>query len=361
MKWFLLVALLLLVGLIVIWQYATVSPHPLRSDTPAAPADESLPVPPDGVADVKPQLRRSAPKVTVRIPPAGWTPIPDFEPAPTPVIVREPTPTPAPPPEVVYASGQVDPPDPAGKSVAARLRQYGASARRRLAPWFHEAGVDYPPAGLLLVGLKQEELLKVYALTSDRRAQWRFVCQYPIVALGDSLGPKLRQGDRQTPEGIYRVNFLNPQSSYHLSLGINYPNEFDWKQARRDRRSYLGGDIMIHGSHLSDGCLAMGNTAATDLFVLVADTGIRNTEVLLSPVDFRVEEHAKLPNRPGWTGQLYADLRSRMAKLDDGISTQARLVRYRDTRRPATAGIRRKTVPQHADSLAMIWRALGAM
>jgi murein L,D-transpeptidase YafK len=126
----------------------------------------------------------------------------------------------------------------------------------------------------------------------------------------------LREGDRQVPEGIYPIESLNPNSSYHLSLRVGYPNAFDRAQAANEGRKNLGGDIMIHGKSVSIGCLAMGDEAAEDLFVLAADTGLQNIKVVLSPMDFRtgaaVPKTAKLPD---WTEGLYNQIRSEMAAL----------------------------------------------
>lgn len=307
--------MLLLTGW-VIWQYASAPerPRPQRAAATSAAAKTS---------DVAPRREVSPDAAETDVPTAT---MPDID-------ARAPQATHVPTPRIEYLPDHVDPPNPNDRSVAGRLRQYGSAARKRLVPRFRDAGVHYPPAKLLLVGLKQERLLKIYA-SSGSSGRWRFVCQYPVVASGPSLGPKLREGDRQTPEGIYRITLLNPESSYHLSMAINYPNEFDWRQAKRDKRRKLGCDIMIHGFWLSDGCLAMGDTAATDLFVLAADTGLRNAEVLLSPVDFRVENAPEMPDLPPWTAALYADIRARLAQLDDGVSTQAKVIRYRDTLPP---------------------------
>lgn len=172
------------------------------------------------------------------------------------------------------------------KSVGDRLRQYGPAARQRLAPYFRRTGIDYPPRALVLVGLKQEKLLQVYA--SGQNGKMTLICGYPIVGSSGSFGPKLQEGDGQIPEGLYRIDWLNPNSAYHLSLHIDYPNAFDRAMAKQDKRKQLGGDIMIHGGNGSIGCLAMGDPAAEDLFVLVADTGLQQTSVILAPQDFRL-------------------------------------------------------------------------
>jgi len=160
-----------------------------------------------------------------------------------------------------------------------------------------------------LIGIKDEKILEVWASGTEGP----FVClrRYPIIAASGELGPKRREGDRQVPEGLYEIESLHPNSMFHLALRVNYPNEFDRRQGREDGRTNLGGDIMIHGSDGSVGCLAMGDEAAEDLFVLVADTGLENTQLILTPVDFRTSEvPGDVPDLPSWTDELYRDIRS---------------------------------------------------
>ncbi len=199
-------------------------------------------------------------------------------------------------------------------SVADRLEQYGPAARARLSPRFARQTVTYPPREIVLVGLKQEKVLAVYAKSGTNGLA--LIHSYPIRAASGVAGPKLREGDRQVPEGIYAIESLNPNSSYHLSLRVNYPNAFDREQARKEKRTQLGGDIMIHGRSVSVGCLAMGDEAAEDLFVLAADTGLRNIKVILSPLDFR--QHQTVPGQaklPPWTAPLYEQIRAELIQL----------------------------------------------
>lgn len=205
--------------------------------------------------------------------------------------------------------------DSANASITACLQQYGPSARARLRPFFDAAQISYPPARVVLLGLKKEKLLEIYAAGTNQNL--RFLCSYPILAASGVAGPKLREGDQQVPEGIYSVESLNPNSKFHLALRVGYPNQFDRDQARLDGRDNLGGDIMIHGGAVSVGCLAMGDQAVEDLFVLAADTGIDNLTVIISPVDFRNASDVSFPdkNLPAWTGSLYQTLKSKLNEL----------------------------------------------
>ena len=199
-------------------------------------------------------------------------------------------------------------------TVSDRVKQYGDAVRTRLLPAFQKQGIEYPPKRIVLVGLKQERSLEVYAAGSTDRLQ--FIRDYPILAASGKPGPKLREGDQQVPEGIYRIESLNPNSAYHLSLRLNYPNEFDRAQARTDGRNGLGGDIMIHGKSASVGCLAMGDEAVEDLFALVAETGLERVRVILSPVDFRHRDFpAESPSRLPWTKTLYRQIAAELATL----------------------------------------------
>ena len=200
------------------------------------------------------------------------------------------------------------------KTVAQRLSQFGETARRRWKPYFDRAQTAYPPAGIKLVALKTDGILQVYAVDKLARNHWIRSC--PILAASGMPGPKLREGDEQVPEGVYPIESLNPNSRFHVALRVGYPNAFDRAQAVKDGRTKLGGDIMIHGSSVSVGCLAMGDEVAEDLFVLAADTGLTNVSVIIAPVDFRkgksVPQQVKLPD---WADALYSQIKAELATL----------------------------------------------
>ena len=190
------------------------------------------------------------------------------------------------------------------RSVADVVAQYGPSAHRRMDRYFRSARVAYPPHEVALLVFKREERVSLWARSAPD-AQWRFVRRYDMTANSGRLGPKLREGDLQIPEGIYRIEHLNPNSSYHLSMKVSYPNEFDRRMAARDRRTRLGGDIFIHGKAVSIGCVAVGDRAIEELFTLVAETGRSRARVIIAPNDLRARGAIVHDEAPPWVGQLY--------------------------------------------------------
>jgi hypothetical protein len=190
------------------------------------------------------------------------------------------------------------------RTVADVVARYGPGARKRLGPHFTRAGVTYPPKQIALLVFKRERRLSLWARSAPN-APWRFIRHYPVLAASGHAGPKLRQGDLQVPEGVYRIEHLNPNSSYHLSMKVSYPNELDRRMAKGDGRTQLGGDIFIHGDQVSIGCMAMGDPAIEELFTLVAETGHQRVKVIIAPNDLRARGAVIHDDAPNWVGQLY--------------------------------------------------------
>jgi Uncharacterized protein conserved in bacteria len=199
-------------------------------------------------------------------------------------------------------------------TVEERVAQYGDIVQARLAPLFVASEIACPPPSITLVGLKEEKKLELYAPAAD--GSQKLIKTYPILAASGTAGPKLKEGDKQVPEGFYKIESLNPNSRFHLSLRVNYPNAEDKQRAAKEGRAKLGGDIMIHGNSVSIGCLAMGDPAAEELFILAAKTGLANIEVLLCPVDFRARPNFQPPaSAPSWTAELYNRLKTKLAEF----------------------------------------------
>jgi len=109
---------------------------------------------------------------------------------------------------------------------------------------------------------KEESLLEVWI---RKGAEYKHLKNYFICSYSGDLGPKLKEGDRQSPEGFYTVkkHQLNPNSKFHLSFNLGYPNAYD--KAHKRTGSYL----MVHGSCVSIGCYAMTNSKIEEIYALV--------------------------------------------------------------------------------------------
>lgn len=116
---------------------------------------------------------------------------------------------------------------------------------------------------ILLIAFKAEGFLELYAKNKTDMS-FSFIKRFSICASSGNLGPKKRKGDAQVPEGFYHVDRFNPNSQFYLSLGINYPNEAD-----RIKANGLdpGGDIFIHGSCVTIGCLPITDDQIKELYV----------------------------------------------------------------------------------------------
>ncbi len=135
-------------------------------------------------------------------------------------------------------------------------------------------------ADLSLQGLRLGDPIFIRAFKEERKVEL-FVEKegtgcvlfrtYPIAAASGTLGPKLAEGDGQVPEGFYEVlpSAMNPDSRYHLSFNIGFPNAYD----RHHHRT--GSLIMLHGNRISIGCLAMTDEKIEEIFTL-ADAALRN-------------------------------------------------------------------------------------
>lgn len=189
---------------------------------------------------------------------------------------------------------------------------YSEDAALRLIPYFEEAGIAYPPKELSLLAFKDSRKLEVWVPIQDSSI---LVKTYDVLAASGRLGPKLREGDRQVPEGIYKIDGLNPNSSYHLSLKLNYPNAFDLAWAEKENRTSPGGDIFIHGKAVSAGCLAMGDDGIEELFTLIHKVGRRNVEVVISPTDPALSELSRPLGAELWVNDLYQQIEQRIEEI----------------------------------------------
>ncbi len=141
---------------------------------------------------------------------------------------------------------------------------------------FKAKGLDWPARFLYIRNFKYDGQLEVW-VRNDRKEDFKLFKTYKVCALAGSLGPKRMEGDYQVPEGFYFINEFNPRSTYHLSLGLNYPNASDKLLSDIFRP---GGDIYIHGSCVTVGCIPVNNEQIEELYILAAHAKNRGQDFI---------------------------------------------------------------------------------
>ncbi len=208
-------------------------------------------------------------------------------------------------------------------SIAQRQKETREAFVIGLKPYLEHLAIDESSAVVKLVAFKDAKILYLFAGNSEDNL--KYVKSYPIKAASGVLGPKLVEGDRQVPEGIYNIEYLNPNSLYFLSMKLTYPNDFEKEMALKDQRisesneaswKKLGSDIMIHGKDRSIGCLALGDQAISELFHLATLSQFEKWTVIIAPTDLR---NGLFPQqglaRAEWVKDLYMNLKTALMQL----------------------------------------------
>jgi len=142
---------------------------------------------------------------------------------------------------------------------------------------------------------KEESELEVWK--QDRTGHFALLKTYPICRWSGELGPKVREGDRQAPEGFYNITpgQMNPNSAYYLSFDLGYPNAYDRSWGR------TGAQLMVHGDCSSRGCYSMTDEQISEIYALGRDAffgGQRSFQVQAYPFRMTGENLAKHRNSP---------------------------------------------------------------
>lgn len=148
--------------------------------------------------------------------------------------------------------------------------------------YFSGKQLSYEGFGLFIRAFKKEMELEVW-VKGKSQATFILLHTYRVCTTSGSLGPKRQEGDYQIPEGVYHINHFNPQSKFHLSLGLNYPNASD--KILSDRKQ-PGSAIYIHGSCVTIGCIPLTDDKIKELYILAVEAkndGQQNIPVHVFP------------------------------------------------------------------------------
>jgi murein L,D-transpeptidase YafK len=132
---------------------------------------------------------------------------------------------------------------------------------------FVQKKIPYDGFHLFIRAFKKEKKLEVWVKKKGDQTYIRLNI-YDICASSGEFGPKRQEGDRQVPEGVYHVNNFNPQSNFHLSLGVSYPNSSD--NILSDPK-HPGGAIYIHGNCVTIGCIPITDEMIEELYILAVE------------------------------------------------------------------------------------------
>jgi len=153
---------------------------------------------------------------------------------------------------------------------------------------------------ILIRLFKQEAELEVWK--QDRSGRFALLKTYPICRWSGDLGPKVREGDRQAPEGFYAITpaQMNPQSAYYLSFNTGYQNAFDRSLG------HTGSELMVHGDCSSRGCYAMTDEQIAEIYSLGRESffgGQKSFQFQAYPfrmTPLNMARHRNNPNMPFW-------------------------------------------------------------
>lgn len=198
-------------------------------------------------------------------------------------------------------------------AVERQTRWRAAKAGRLAIPLPDTPDTERPLSRLWSAGLRLGEpmLIRIFKAESElevwirKRNTFSLFATYPICYWSGSLGPKLREGDRQAPEGFYVLteNELHHGGRWRRSLNIGYPNIFD----RVNGRS--GSNILVHGGCDSSGCFAMTDAVNAELFDLVSASLRTAAGIQLHVFPFRMTEANLAANPPGKWAEFWSDLK----------------------------------------------------
>ncbi len=158
--------------------------------------------------------------------------------------------------------------------------------------------IDLDKLNILIIVYKDESKLEIFA-KNNSDSTFNKIAVYDICRKSGDLGPKRMEGDLQVPEGFYYINRFNPSSNFYLSLGINYPNKSD---RIKSNATSLGGDIFIHGSCVTIGCMPMTDDKIKEIYlyaVYARNNGQKRIPVYIFPFRMTTENFEKYKNNYG--------------------------------------------------------------
>jgi len=154
---------------------------------------------------------------------------------------------------------------------------------------FEKQNLAWPPEAMYIRSFKYDRQLEVWVKGSNKDP-YKLFKTYKVCMQSGTMGPKRMEGDYQVPEGFYHINEFNPNSNYHLSLGLNYPNASDRILSDLTRP---GNAIYIHGKCVSTGCIPISDIPMEELYIIASFVKLNGQEFIpvhVFPVRYNVKK-----------------------------------------------------------------------
>ncbi|WP_439554576.1 L,D-transpeptidase family protein [Flavobacterium macrobrachii] len=201
------------------------------------------------------------------------------------------------------------------QTIESIVEKYNPKVKASLQNNFAKNNIESNDFEMAILAFKKEQILEVVVRKNENES-WKLLKMYPFTAFSGKIGPKLKNGDKQIPEGIYQMEYLNPNSKYHLSIKVNYPNAFDIEKAKLDGRTDLGCDIMIHGKSVTIGCIAVGDKNIEEIFILATKTKNKHFPIIIAPHDFRTNKTFPEIEAISWEKDLYENISKELTNFE---------------------------------------------
>ncbi|MDF2994563.1 MAG: hypothetical protein K0R27_200 [Xanthobacteraceae bacterium] len=195
------------------------------------------------------------------------------------------------------------------------------------------------PADPIMIRIyKKESELEVWKRNSSGR--YALLKTYPLCRWSGRLGPKMREGDRQAPEGFYTVTpeLMNPRSQFYLAFNLGYPNNLE------RALGYQGSALMVHGACTSSGCYAMTDDGIAEVYAVAREAlavgqpgfQVQALPFRMTPRNFAL--HRNDPNMPFWRNLKQGTDVFAVTKQPPNVSACGGRYRFTSAAEPAMPG-----------------------
>jgi murein L,D-transpeptidase YafK len=189
---------------------------------------------------------------------------------------------------------------------------------------FKSKNLVWPPSAVYVRSFKYDRQLELW-VKDDSAQKFVLFKTYKICMQSGTMGPKRMEGDYQVPEGFYHINEFNPNSNYHLSLGINYPNASDRILSDSEKP---GSAIYIHGNCVSTGCIPISDEPIEELYVIAGAAKSQGQEFIpvhIFPIKYNVKSSMEYLNNAIKDNVYLQNFNKNIKEVFDYFETQKEL------------------------------------